>query len=117
MVGTPYIEALNRAERAFFEARGFEVLDIRGLGIHRSVDIGKCDPKNALELALSLPYGSADGIFVSCTNFRTIDILPELEQRTGRPAISSNLATLWACLTTLPTPPGPIRGFGRLLES
>lgn len=116
-VGTPYIEALNRAEREFFEARGLEVVDIRGLGIYRSVDIGKCHPKNALELALSLPHARADGIFISCTNFRTIDILPELEQRTGKPAVSSNLATLWACLKTLPTPPGPIRGFGRLLES
>jgi len=117
VVATPYIDELNRVERAFFEARGFEVLDIRGLGIHRCVDLGKCFPKEALDLALSLPYGEADGIFISCTNFRTIEILPELEQRTGKPALSSNVATLWASLRRLPRRSGPVRGFGRLLES
>ena len=91
VVGTPYVEALNRAERRFFEARGIEVAEIRGLGIRRSVDIGKCYPERALELALGLPHADAEGIFISCTNFRTIDILPELERRTGKPAISSKI--------------------------
>ncbi len=117
VVATPYIDELNQAETRFFEAGGFEVLDIRGLGIRRAADLGRCYPKEAMDLALRLPYEKADGIFISCTNFRTIDILSELEERTGKPALSSNLATLWAALKHLPKGCGPIRGFGRLLES
>lgn len=117
VVATPYIDELNQAERRFFEAGGFEVIDIRGLGIRRAADLGRCYPKEAMDLALRLPYESADGIFISCTNFRTIDILSELEQRTGKPVLSSNLATLWAALKHLPKGCGPIHGFGRLLES
>ena len=116
-VATPYIDELNVAERRFFEAGGFEVVGMRGLGIRRATDLGRCGPKEALDLALSLPHAQADGIFISCTNFRTIDILGELERRTGKPAVSSNLATAWGALRRLPRPPGPIRGFGRLLES
>jgi maleate isomerase len=117
VVATPYIDELNQAEKHFFEADGFEVLDIRGLGIRRAADLGRCYPKEAMELALRLPYQKADGIFISCTNFRTIDILSELEEWTEKPALSSNLATLWAALKHLPKGCGPIRGFGRLLES
>lgn len=117
VVATPYIDELNQAETRFFEAGGFEVLDIRGLGIRRAADLGRCYPKDAMDLALRLPFEKADGIFISCTNFRTIDILSELEERTGKPALSSNLATLWAALKHLPKGCGPIRGFGRLLES
>lgn len=116
VVATPYIEDLNRAEKEFFEAAGFEVIGIRGLGIRRAVDIGRCSPKEALDLALNLPHDRADGFFISCTNFRTIDILPELERRTGKPAISSNLATLWGSLGRLSRWRGSIHGFGRLLE-
>lgn len=117
VVATPYIDELNQAETRFFEAGGFEVLDIRGLGIRRAADLGRCYPKDAMDLALRLPFEKADGIFISCTNFRSIDILSELEERTGKPALSSNLATLWAALKHLPKGCGPIRGFGRLLES
>ncbi len=117
VVATPYIDELNRAEQQFFTANGVDVPAIRGLGIRRAVDIGKCPPKEALALALALPYPDADGIFISCTNFRTIEILAELEQRTGKPAFSSNVATLWAALRRLPHRFEPVSGFGRLLEN
>ena len=66
---------------------------------------------------MNLPHEKADGIFISCINFRTIEILAELERHTGKPALSSNAATLWACLRRLPNWMGAIQGFGRLLES
>jgi maleate isomerase len=117
VVATPYSNEINRAEVAFFEANGIEVVAISGLGILRAVDIGKCPPREALEMALALPYKDADGIFISCTNFRTIEILSELEQRTGKPAFSSNVATLWGALRRLPHPCAPLEGFGRLLTA
>ncbi len=70
------------------------MLEIRGLGIRRAADLGRCYPTEAMELALRLPYQKADGIFISCTNFRTIHTLSELEERTGKSALSSNPATL-----------------------
>ena len=35
---------------------------------------------------------------ISCTNWRTLDIIPRLEADMGLPVISSNSATLWAML-------------------
>jgi maleate isomerase len=117
VVATPYLEEINRAEQTFFESCGIEVLRIRGLGILNCVEMGRCRPEEVLELVMGLEPTRADGVFISCTNFRAIDVLPAIESRTGKPAFSSNVATLWACVKRLPTPPGPIPGFGRLLAS
>ena len=36
-----------------------------------------------------------DGIFLSCTNLRTLDLIMPLEKSIGLPVISSNLALAW----------------------
>ena len=36
-----------------------------------------------------------DGIFLSCTNLRTLDLIMPLEESIGLPVISSNLALAW----------------------
>ncbi len=39
-----------------------------------------------------------DGVFVSCTNLRTLDVLALAEERLGIPVISSNQALAWHML-------------------
>jgi maleate isomerase len=56
-----------------------------------------------------------EAIFISCTNFRTIEIIQELEEATGKPVISSNQATLWYALRKLGLKDS-IKGYGQLLE-
>lgn len=114
-MATPYPDDINSLERSYFEGLGIKVVEIRGLGIVQSVEIGSCTPQQALSLATSLPWQEADGILISCTNFRTIDIIDELEERTQRPVVSSNQATFWASLRKLGFQ-GPVEGAGRLLR-
>lgn len=40
----------------------------------------------------------ADGVFISCTDFRGMEAAAELRRRHGVPVVSSNEATLWAAL-------------------
>ena len=56
--------------------------------------------------------GGIDGLFLSCTNLRTLDVINEIEDQTGLPVLSSNLVLAWhmARLTNLPL----IGNFGRL---
>jgi maleate isomerase len=56
-----------------------------------------------------------EAIFISCTNFRAIEIIERLERETGKPVVSSNQATLWYALRKLRIQ-GRIKGFGRLLK-
>jgi maleate isomerase len=59
---------------------------------------------------------TVDGIFVSCTSLRVVDIAEDVEKATGKPVTSSNLALAWHCLR-LAGVNDAIPGFGRLFRS
>ncbi|MGC1121003.1 MAG: aspartate/glutamate racemase family protein [Candidatus Methanofastidiosia archaeon] len=111
-VGTPYTDAINQKEKAFLESHGFTVIGIKGLNLIDNIEIGK--QEKAYDLAKSLK--KADAIFLSCTNFRTFDVIQKLEDELGIPVISSNSASLWGALTVSGEKIKSISGLGRLLE-
>lgn len=92
-VATPYIEEINKREKAFLESNGFTVKDIKGLGLLNNLEIGEQEPEAAYNLAKSLE--KADVIFISCTNFKTFNIISDLEDELNIPVVSSNSASLW----------------------
>jgi maleate isomerase len=101
-VATPYIEELNEREKRFLEENGFKVIKIKGLGIVKNTEIGKQPPWVAYRLALEVARGSdADVLFISCTNFRTLEVINYLEETLQIPVISSNTSTAWLALRTL----------------
>lgn len=119
-LATPYHDALNEHEQHFLEDNGIAVVSMKGLGIgaggaHEYVRIAKVAPEDVYAHCRSVWVPGADGIVVSCTDFRTQEILPRLEAELGKPVISSNLATLWMALRAAGIE-APVRGFGRLLE-
>lgn len=95
-VATPYIEEINKREKVFLESNGLTVKDIQGLGLLNNLEIGEQEPEAAYNLAKSLR--TADVIFMSCTNFRTFDVIQDLENKLNTPVISSNSASLWYAL-------------------
>ncbi len=115
-VATPYIDEINILEKRFLSANDFEVVDLKGLQITENVKIGRLSNHAAYDLAMELKCDKADGLFISCTNFPTIERIDELEDVLRKPVISSNTATLWAMLKRCGVSP-KIEGFGRLLES
>jgi len=103
-VATPYIDELNARERAFLEKLGFTVVRIKGLGIVRNTDIGRQPPWVAYRLAKEVAKEvgpSVDGVFISCTNFRTIEVIEPLEAELQLPVVSSNTASMWLALRSL----------------
>jgi len=116
VVATPYPDDMNELERQFLNSKGFEVLDIKGLSIFDAWSIGKVTPEETYEFARKVFKPDADGIFISCTNLRTIEIIERLEKGTGKPVVSSNQATFWACLQAIGYPEA-IKGYGRLLTN
>jgi maleate isomerase len=96
-VATPYIDELNEKEVVYLNDYGFEVEIIRGLSIVKNTEIGACQPSVAYRLGRELlaEKANVDGLFISCTNFRTVEILEPLSHDVGKPVISSNQASLW----------------------
>lgn len=99
-VATPYTEEINEKEQEFLSKAGFEVCAIRGLGLVKNLEIGMQEPHVAYRLGreLMVKHPEADGLFISCTNFRTLEIIPILSHEIGKPVITSNQATLWRVL-------------------
>lgn len=97
-IATPYTDAMNDKEVTFLEDNGYEVTGITGLGIEPNLEIGRQDPSVAYRLGRRIDHPDADAVFISCTNFRTLEVIADLERDLGKPVISSNSATLWSTL-------------------
>jgi maleate cis-trans isomerase len=76
------------------------VLHELGLGLE-SDGYGAVTPEEWTKITKENTRPDADGYFLSCTNTRMIEAINNLEQDLGKPVISSNQATLWACLKKL----------------
>jgi len=95
-VCTPYSHEINLVEKQFLEASGFSVKSIHGMNIINDIDIGKLDPEGVYSFLSQHDDPHADAMFVSCTNVKTLTIIPRLRSALAKPVVSSNLATLWA---------------------
>jgi len=114
-IATPYTDDLNKVAKTFFEKMGFKVLNLEGLNILDDLEIGRQPPQVAYELAKKTDTPEIEGIFISCTNLRTAEILEKLELELHKPVISSNQATIWYALQKANVQK-PVYGFGSLLE-
>ena len=115
VVATPYLDEINTAERDYLVQRGFEVLDIQGLNLAKDSDMVRVAPQFLADMAAGLDRPEADAIFISCGALRSVDIIDDLEARTGKPVITSNQALAWDALR-LAGINDRIEGFGRLLR-
>jgi len=113
-VATPYLDELNIRVKQFLEQHDFEIAATRGLGISEAVEIGNQYPKTAYDLAKRVYRPGTDTVFISCTDFRTIEIIEKLEKELRINVITSNQASFWCALKTVKYP-GRIKGYGKLL--
>ncbi len=97
-LGTPYLDEVNRMEARFLEGRGFDICSMRGLGIARGRDMARVEPRDIVRLALDVCTRDCDGIFLSCTALRAVEVVDAIEERTGRPVVTSNQALVWRML-------------------
>ena len=114
-VATPYLQELDVLVKKFLEDHGFEVVNLKSLGqISGLKGIGANVPEVSYRLAREVCDKRADGVFISCTNLRTIEVISKLEQDIGKPVISSNQASMWKALKLIGVRE-PIKGYGLLL--
>jgi maleate isomerase len=108
---TPYDEELTELLRMFLNQLGVTVLrsDYLGLG----GGIWKVNYRTVAERIVAADEPEAQGIFVSCTNLPTYDIIDPLEKMLGKPILTANQLTMWACLGRMEL---PMMGPGRWLR-
>jgi maleate isomerase len=97
---SPYVQATNEHEVHYLEEAGYTVVHELGLGLE-SHGYSAVTPEEWKRIVRENARADADGYFLSCTNTRMIEAVPEIEREMDKPVISSNQATLWACLKRL----------------
>jgi maleate isomerase len=111
----PYIDEINERFRIFYQDSGFQVLNVTGLGIEDLYEMGATKPSQAYQAAMDAIVPEADGIFITCTNFRCSDVIEEIEHDSGKPVVTSNQATAWHLMKLLGIN-DVIDGYGQLLR-
>jgi maleate cis-trans isomerase len=113
---SPYPQATNDHEKEFLAEHGIEVVRDVALNVGSSDDYIRVPVGRWIELAREHARAPADGFFLSCTNTTQIEAIETIERETGKPAVNSNQATLWAALRRAPAfgAVPRIPGLGRL---
>ncbi len=97
---SPYVKETNAHEVNYLSEAGYTVLHELGLGLETHA-YSSVTPEQWVKVVKENTRPDADGYFLSCTNTRMIEAIPELERDLGKPVVNSNQATLWACLKRL----------------
>jgi len=113
----PYQDWLSERLKDFLTCNGFEVVTIKNLCILEGSGTGlhSTTAQYTYQLVKDLDQKKADGVFISCTGYKTIEILRVLEEDLQKPVVSANQATLWKLLRMSKIEEA-IRGYGSLLE-
>jgi maleate cis-trans isomerase len=99
-IATSYLADIDARLVDVLERSNFHVAAIRGMGLKKSIDMGKVLPDATYALAKEVAESApdADGILISCGNLRSFEAIEALEKDTGLPVVTSNQAGLWQAL-------------------
>jgi maleate isomerase len=113
----PYLEELTRLVVAYIEDAGIEVVDAISLEVLDNRAVGALDPHDLEEHWRRLDLRGCDALVLSaCVQMRSLEVLDEVERRSGLPTVSAATATTWAVLRALDLEPiAP--GAGALLRA
>lgn len=113
---TPYVAELNRYEIRYLGEAGFKVVHDFGMGLDGGDAYINVTAEEWKQIATENQRSEADAYFLSCTNTTMIEVIDELERELEKPVVTSNQATLWACLRKLGLSQ-TIPGLGKLFSS
>ncbi len=117
-VTSPYGDWRDERLGVYYTEAGFNVLNVDGEPVASAAgNSGICDqpPESVVEFSANACRPEAEALFCSCTAWRSMEGVAELEQRLSRPVVTSNQATVWAAFKRLEIEPNS--GFGSLVDS
>ncbi|RED18748.1 Maleate isomerase [Pontivivens insulae] len=91
---SPYVEVVSAPLRDCFRAAGIATPVFGTFDEPVEANVVRIDADSIRSAAASLVHG-VDGLFLSCTNLRVLDLIEELEDRLAMPVLSSNQTLLW----------------------
>jgi len=98
---TPYSAQTTDEEAEFLHKAGYEVLHARGFALKGSDEYCGTPPQFWRDRAIEAARPDADAYLISCANISVFPVIEEIEQKLGRPVVTSNQAVIWEALSLL----------------
>lgn len=95
---TPYTIETSRPMADYFVDLGFTIDRFTCLGLSDDREMARIAPDEIASFACEALDPQSDALFISCTAVRAAEVAARIEAETGKPVVTSNLATAWACL-------------------
>ena len=90
-------EGHNKKVRFLREA-GYDIVADKAVGLSGTDEYCTMPPQLWYDAAAAMQRDEADAYFISCANIHSIDVVEELEERLGKPVVTSNQAAIWCSL-------------------
>lgn len=98
----PYSRAVSQGMVDHFEQLGISVITAGTFDEKYDKTVGRISPASIKQAALcQLEKADVDAVFMSCTNMKCAQIIPEIEEETEVMALSSNQVLMWHMLQSI----------------
>lgn len=112
---SPYTKDIEDLEVRYFSECGYEILSAKGMNLGID-ELDRPSPDEIYRFAKKGFDEKADGMLISCLNFRSQGCIQVLEDDIQRPVVTSAQAVLWNVLR-MANVNEPIVGYGKLLDT
>ena len=113
---TPYPKDVNVTVFDYLIKNNLKIDSFNSFNLNYDSEIAQVSLESLKESIAKINLDNVDGLFVSCTALKIVDILDEVEKKFNTTVISSNQAIIWDCLQLLDMNV-KISGYGKLFNS
>lgn len=93
---SPYVEEVSSSLRAVLLARGIDTPVFGSFNEAAEAKVARIDRRSLTHAAIDLArHDTAEAVFLSCTNLRTLEVISEIETAIGKPVLTSNQVLAW----------------------
>lgn len=97
---SPYVESVSSTLRGALNTRGIQTPVFGSFNEAEETKVARISKESLYDAAMALGASTeVDAVFLSCTNLRTLDVIPRIERDLGKPVFSSNQALAWHMAT------------------
>ncbi len=113
---TPYPKDVNVTVYNYLCKNNINIDTFSSFNLNYDSEIAQVSSDSIIEGIRNINLDKVDGLFVSCTALKIVDILDEVEKKFNTTVISSNQAIIWDCLKLLNINI-KVTGYGKLFKN
>ena len=113
---TPYPKDVNETVFNYLNENHFTIDSFSSFNLEYDSEIAQVSLESLEKQIAKIDLSNVDGLFVSCTALKIVNVLDKIEKLQNTTIISSNQAIIWDCLRSVGIDT-KIKGYGKLFES